>query len=105
MCPLCRKVEYDKKDYFEGHRILLMRYIVKIQALVRGFLKRLHFYERLKNEGMPLESTLLKRRLIAHKLERISKRRMEGMKKNRANIEGWIKKIDSNIESTAQLFE
>ena len=54
MCPLCRKVEYDKKDYFEGHRILLMRYIVKIQALVRGYLQRLHFCERLKNEGMPL---------------------------------------------------
>ena len=47
----------------------------------------------------------MKRRLIAHKLERISRRRMESMKKNRANIEGWIRKIDSNIESTAQLFE
>jgi hypothetical protein len=79
--------------------------LVKIQSLAKGFLGRLSYYEDLKVRGVKLENQTLKRNLIAYKLGRISKKQIEGMNKERAGADIYMKHMSSKTKSAEALIE
>lgn len=93
------------KEYVEGQKRFLIRWLVKIQALSKGFLGRLSFYENLKQKGVKLENQTLKRNLIAYKLGRISKKQIDGMSKERAGADIYMKHMSSKAKSAEALIE
>lgn len=66
---------------------------------------RLSFYENLKQKGVKLENQTLKRNLIAYKLGRISKKQIDGMSKERAGADIYMKRMSSKAKSAEALIE
>lgn len=82
-CPICRKKDYDQKSYVEGQKTYLMKCIVRMQGLTRGFLARNFFYESLKLRGYQPWNKVLRKKLIGYKLSRIGKKQRDQMDKER----------------------
>ena len=57
----------------------LMELVVKMQALVRGFIQRNNFYKQMKDTGYKPEATIIRKRYIGYKLGRISKKYIDNM--------------------------
>ena len=93
------------KEYLEGQKRFLINCLIKIQSLVKGFIQRIRFYDDLKNNNVKLQNQTLKRNLIAHKLGRISKKRIDQMKKEREGVEKWMNKMSTTTKSAEMLIE
>ena len=103
--PLWRQKDYDKKEYLEGQKKFLIRWLVKIQCLVKGFIQRIKFYDYMKDNNIRPENQKLKRNLIAHKLGRISKKQIDKMKQERAGVEKYMMRMASKTKSAELLIE
>ncbi|TNV70923.1 hypothetical protein FGO68_gene17756 [Halteria grandinella] len=104
-CPICRKEDYDQKTYAEGMKRYLIRCIVSMQALARGFLQRNKFYQGMKDKGYNPSNGAMRRRFIGYKLGRIGKRYMSMMNKEREEILGTIQRVDKSIKDTDKLLD
>ena len=102
-CPICRKENYDYKLFTKGQMRFLLKIIVKMQGLVRGFLQRNSFYGMMKEASYKPKVEVIRKRFIGWKLGRINKRYFDHMKAERAALYDRIKDIDKNIESTEAL--
>ena len=81
----------------------LLKIVVQIQGLVRGFLQRNAFYKSMKDNGYKPSTDIIRKRFIGYKLGRISKKHIDNMSADRVQFLSFIKNIDANIESTEKL--
>ena len=104
-CPICRKENYDFKNFTRGQLRFLQRIVVKMQGLVRGFIQRNKFYKGMKDTGYKPRTDVIRKRYIGYKLGRISKKWIDNMTQERREMLEFIKHVDKNIESTEKLLE
>ena len=102
MCPICRKLDYDKKETNQGFIYYQTRCVILIQKIIRGYLARKRFFENfigLREKG--IVSKLLKRRILAYKLKKIGKRIDKNLQIRDKASEKIIEKIEKNVQENS----
>ena len=89
----------------EGQKMYLMKQIFRIQSLAKGFLARNHFYQNIKQTGYLPINKFLKKKFIGYKLNRIGKKYIDQMTKERMEVFSTIQKMDKSIKDTEKLLE
>eukprot|EP00350_Pseudokeronopsis_sp_OXSARD2_P004605 CAMPEP_0170550496 /NCGR_PEP_ID=MMETSP0211-20121228/8556_1 /TAXON_ID=311385 /ORGANISM="Pseudokeronopsis sp., Strain OXSARD2" /LENGTH=145 /DNA_ID=CAMNT_0010857081 /DNA_START=112 /DNA_END=549 /DNA_ORIENTATION=+ len=89
----------------EGQKVYLIKSIVRMQAVVRGFLARQAFYQGMKNASFRPTNPNLRKKLVGYKLSRIGKQYVEQMAVEREGIMKSIQNVDKSIKDTESLLE
>ena len=83
VCPLCRKEDYDKKDYYEGQKRFIIESCINMQKLSRGHITRCKFYDDLvggdRHFKEVIQTVSMRRKIIAHKMHRMNQKQIGEM--------------------------
>ena len=101
-CPICRRKDYEKKNFDAGFLVYISKIIMKAQKIWRGYMARKRFYEHLITYYKPT-TTFFKRRVIAYKLKILSNKMEEKMRKKRIISDNIINELDKNTLKNANL--
>ena len=97
VCPLCRRQDYEKKNFDQGFINHLTKQIVKLQKIFRGYLLRKKLYSDL-NKTYKATSTLFRRRLLAYKLQLLNEKMQKKVRIRQRETEKLIVEIDKNLD-------
>ena len=97
VCPICRRQDYEKKNFDQGFINHLTKQIIRIQKSVRGFLLRRRLYAEL-NKTYKATSTLFRRRLLAYKLQLLNEKMSKKTRVRQKETEKLISEIDKNLD-------
>lgn len=104
-CPICRRKDYEKKNFDKGFVAFMKKGVIKIQKCARGYIIRRKFWGDLITSGYQAKSKLFKRRLLGYKLERLGKRWDENQKKKKIVTEQVLSEANKNTGANNQLME
>jgi len=97
VCPICRRQNYEKKNYDQGFMTYLTNQIIKLQKMVRGFLVRRKLYLELQ-KTYKATSTLFKRRLLGFKLQLLNEKMSKKVRTRQKETEKLFVEIDKNLD-------
>ncbi|CAD8208058.1 unnamed protein product [Paramecium octaurelia] len=104
-CPICRRQDYEKKQFMVANKQYKIQSIIKIQALFRQFRCRKQFYERMIKMQYKPENSLLKRKLLFYKLSRISSRMSKTIQQQGNQAQQAINQLGENIQIKQEQME
>ncbi|TNV73938.1 hypothetical protein FGO68_gene14761 [Halteria grandinella] len=96
-CPICRRQDYEKKNFMIANKKYKIQAIIKIQALFRSFRCRKRFYERMVQNGYKPENPLLRRKLIFYKMSRISSKMSKTLQHQGSMAQKAINQLGENF--------
>ena len=98
VCPICRRQDYEKKNFDQGFITYLTVQVIKLQKFIRGFIIRRKFYLGLQKNGYKATSTLLKRRLLGFKLQLLNEKMTKKVRTRQKETEKLFVEIDKNLD-------
>jgi hypothetical protein len=101
-CPICRRQDYEKKNFDHGFVQYINRCSVKIQKIYRGYICRKTLYQKI-NQTYKATSLLFKRRLLAYKLRCLGEKMEKREKIKQKQTNELMARIDQNVETNQKL--
>ncbi|EDV27816.1 uncharacterized protein TRIADDRAFT_20747, partial [Trichoplax adhaerens] len=97
-CPMCRKVEYQKRVIYEGSKINRVKCAIKIQSAWRGYVVR-KWYANLRRT-MPPKNPLLRQKFFQAKLAEITDTLVSSVN---TDVDAFLADIDSSVAASRQI--
>ena len=101
-CPICRRSDYEKKNFDHGFVLYLNKSAIKIQKNYRGYITRKKIYTALSGT-YKATSTLFRRRLLGYKLRTLSEKMEKRIKQKQTETNKLLSEIDQNLEKNNEL--
>jgi hypothetical protein len=71
-CPICRRENYEKMNFFEGSKIFIERSATLIQSLIRQYITRCAFFDHLLDKKYEPHSKEFSMKLKDFRLARVT---------------------------------
>lgn len=97
VCPLCRRQDYEKKNFDQGFMTYLTSQVIKVQKVFRGYNSRRKLYAELA-KTYKASSTRFRRRLLAYKLQVLNEKMSKKVRTRQKETEKLIVEIDKNLD-------
>ncbi|CAF0770858.1 unnamed protein product [Didymodactylos carnosus] len=97
-CPMCRRVQYEKRIIYEGANCHRIKCASKIQALWRGYITR-QWYKRMRKMTVPIDPKL-REKFYSEKLAEITDRIVLSCD---FNLNDLFSEIDRTVEQSRRI--
>ena len=104
-CPLCRKKNYEKTNYYEGARIFITKSAIKIQSLYRMFSQHSIFLNNLIKLKYVPKSIQLKHRITAFRLDNVTRKMYRNVEQKNKILNKVLEEFEINREKHENLMK
>lgn len=105
VCPICRRNNYQKREFNEGTKVYRRRCIVRIQSFYRGYKARKMYDKKLsKLYKSGKGNTMNKRKYITKKMNKITSKIDETVDNTDVLIDSLFADLERNIKASRMVF-